>query len=1300
MQRNHCYFFGLVLLFATFTLISAFSNFSTDDNSQKVSNSIDEKYEEAWLGYPQLPPTQNVNENPLHIEYEKAVNHDYGVVAILEPKENDYLTHNTTVNVTTLVSNFGYITHSQVTVIFNVTSPMNLSYFYEYWEVVEALSMGQIAKVTFNWTIPPLTPLQTHITYNLKIKTVLPTNNDQNPSNDLMMINVTASRTYFEIAQLGISWLQNYTIEWPSHSGYPGTNSSFCYGCHVQTWAVTGLSRAYTLGFDVNLTKLYRLVYEMMGIQRSDGRWAHASGLTYPYGWGNSYPKTCTQFASSSLATFNNMMGNSNLDVRMNIINASNWLITHNNTGSTPGTIYWTHDHYEPPIDQSNYLITANAIYTIAAARDIAIELWGESDPRVAYYINAIEMAKKWLRLNPVTAPAFNQDRTYRIMGLLWGGANATDPEVVQAVNDLLSRQQPDGGWKEYDGVYGSKNIQYSNPYATGQAIMALKMLGNASHVGAIMNGTKYLIRTQILPQGYWSQGNSSQTVTGRPSQFAATMWPILSLGDYAVYNFSFEYIDEIGTPMKRVGPGETIVLRMNITNTGFGWSSHSAYFEDVIKLKIGGIPEGWTGYLSGPKLYHDPTDYPTECRVRLRQDENAEFTLTITAPLDGPPGFIAWVNVTAVSMNNLQISKELSAFAILDIRYGVIISCLEPNRILNPGESTDFVLVAKNLGNVEDTLSFNLTETPPGWNIKLLTQFATLGVNETCEVIVNVTVPEDALSGINIEFYVRAFSVKSILYFPTPVQDSAMLLVVVSPKFNILMTCPEWNKTVAPGTSVNYEIFVTNTGNSQGSVVCQISSNTRDWTAILDINVFPLGPKETKSILLTVWAPQDVAAHEVLVVRVDGYDQTNPAVTGFVETTSIATEYWGMYAQAVPDNKSADQGGIVTFDVQVFNTGNGNNKMKISLLSMQDVNWTVEFLIGDKTVNEILIPAWSSANFTAVVTIPKEALGGYYKIFFNVSDNYGHGCAVPVTVKVNQIFKIALSAHPPEAVSSPGEGVRYFLNVTNLGNGEDTIVFSISRPDFFRSWFDLDSVTLKPGEYREFGITIVPPVNCTAGEKNFLIVARSKGDVSVSVLLAMEIVLPDLEIPYVEYRVGNKITTTPNEHDTLTITLIIRNSGKAIANDVLVRMYVDERPAQEDITITSVPANMSNQKKFTWSALVGKHVIKFKVDPLMKVMESNEKNNEMSTTIEVLEQERAMLSTESMFICGLVIAILALLVLILFYLAEKKRRELKLAEEQELAEQRARQAEQSAKPENAVEIPFNQGNQGGNMGM
>ncbi len=1303
MQRSQYYLAGLVLAFSIVVLISSIGRLSTDRECVPQSHTAwSEDYEDAWVGcgYCTSEPTSE--------SQVRTVNHDYGVVSILEPKENDYLTHNTTINITALVCNFGYITHSQITVVFNVTSPMNTSYFYEFCEIVEGLSQGQIAKVTFNWTIPLLGTLQTHLTYKLKIKTVLATNNDQNPANDAMTINITASRTYFQVAQMGIDWLQDYTIRWPSTAGYVGANSSYCYGCHVQTWAITGLSRAYTLGFNVNLTRLYRLVYEMKGIQRPDGRWAHASGLTYPYSWNDYYPITSTQFAAYSLAVFDTIMGHGNLDVRMNIINASNWLITHNTTGTQPGTIYWVIDHYEPPVDQSNYMLTANAIFTIARARDIAIELWGENDWHVAYYINAVEMAKKWLKLNLPVTPAFNQDRTYRIMGMIWGGANVTDPEVVDAVNDLLAHQQPDGGWKEYDAVYtdgsGSRDIKYSNSYATGQAITALKLIGNASHVGAIMNGTKYIIRSQILPTGYWTQGNSSQTVTHRPSQFAATMWPVLSLGDYSVFNFTLEYLDEIGTPMVHVEPGQTITLRMNVTNTGFGWSSHSAYFEDVIKLRLGGVPEYWVGYLSGAKLYHDPTDYPYEYRVRLRQDENAEFNLTLTAPLDGPPGFIAWVNVTAVSLNDLHVTRELSALAVLDIRYGVSISCLDPNRVINPGESTEFTLTAKNLGNVEDTLSFNLSETPPGWVVRLFTQYANLAVNESIDIVVNVTVPADALSGINIEFYVRVFSVKSIMYFPMPVQDSQRLIVVVSPKFNIQMSCPLWNKTLDPGTSVSYEIFVRNTGNSQGSVECKIASSTRDWTAVLDTTVFPLGPNETKSIMLTVWAPQDVAAHETLVVRVEGFDQTNPAITGFVETTSITTEYWGMYARATPDNKSADQGGVVTFDIEVFNTGNGDNTMHISLQSMQDVNWTVEFLIGDKTVSEILVPAKSSANFTAIVTIPREAPGGYYSILFNVSDDYGHGCGVPVSVKVNQIFKLAITAHPLEEISSPGEAVRYFINVSNLGNGEDTIVFSILRPDFFRTWFDLDSVTLAPGQYRELGVTIIPPVNCTAGQKDFRVTARSKGDVAVSVTFSMEVVLPDLEILNVEYRVGNKVTTTPNEQQVMTISVLIRNSGKAIANDVLVRMYVDERPAQEDITITSVPANTSNLKKFTWTALLGKHVIKFKVDPGMRILETKENNNEMSTTIEVLEEETGTFSTESMFICGLVIAILVLLMIILFYMAQKKRRELKLAEEQELAEQRAKQMDASM-PGTAVEMDLNTpsdqgnfGNSGGNM--
>jgi hypothetical protein len=72
-------------------------------------------------------------------------------------------------------------------------------------------------------------------------------------------------------------------------------------------------------------------------------------------------------------------------------------------------------------------------------------------------------------------APKTNEDRTFRLLGLRWSGAD--DATLQRAAADLLDAQNDDGGWSQLPG-----QLLSSDAYATGQALVALAEGGNVSH--------------------------------------------------------------------------------------------------------------------------------------------------------------------------------------------------------------------------------------------------------------------------------------------------------------------------------------------------------------------------------------------------------------------------------------------------------------------------------------------------------------------------------------------------------------------------------------------------------------------------------------------------------------------------------------------------------------------------------------------------------------------------------------------------------------------------------------------------
>ena len=127
--------------------------------------------------------------------------------------------------------------------------------------------------------------------------------------------------------------------------------------------------------------------------------------------------------------------------------------------------------------------------------------------------------------------PFETQDEAFKLLGLVWSGAPAS--EAATQAKRILAIQRADGGWAQLPTMA-------SDAYATGQALYALQAGGISSQSDAYRKGAAYLLRTQ-LEDGTWlvrSRGFGFQPYfeTGFPhgrDQFlstAATSWAAIAL--------------------------------------------------------------------------------------------------------------------------------------------------------------------------------------------------------------------------------------------------------------------------------------------------------------------------------------------------------------------------------------------------------------------------------------------------------------------------------------------------------------------------------------------------------------------------------------------------------------------------------------------------------------------------------------------------------------------------------------------------------------------------------------------------
>ena len=143
----------------------------------------------------------------------------------------------------------------------------------------------------------------------------------------------------------------------------------------------------------------------------------------------------------------------------------------------------WKLPSHRAPLEYSTFTGTALGLRSV--------QLYGPPAKAKQLQRN-IAKAVAWLASNE---PQGNEDRTFRLLGLGWGGADAK--RIEAAVEDLKRTQRPDGGWGQLPSLD-------SDAYATGQALYALHVGGKLPVRDEIYRkGVGYLLNTQ-LEDGTW----------------------------------------------------------------------------------------------------------------------------------------------------------------------------------------------------------------------------------------------------------------------------------------------------------------------------------------------------------------------------------------------------------------------------------------------------------------------------------------------------------------------------------------------------------------------------------------------------------------------------------------------------------------------------------------------------------------------------------------------------------------------------------------------------------------------------
>lgn len=294
-------------------------------------------------------------------------------------------------------------------------------------------------------------------------------------------------------AQAGVTWLEGAALDWQT--------THRCYGCHVQTQALMGLSIAQKNSYTVSSHDIAEMAsYLQSGINKDGSLSFESSGSL-----------TAVQHLAMALAYCNRLTG---VPYDGNLVKLSDWLISK----QEPGGVF-SIDRVEPPIEQGPVMTTVNSLLCIGRTWETTKE---------SRFRDSLDKGLKWLGSADIKT---TQDCIYQIIALSTLDREGSKDIIRRRVEELYAMQCPDGGWSELPTLG-------SNAYSTGQALYALKTAGESVADQRFKKGVDNLLATQQV-QGSWPCVNSQAK---RPSDFSATMWAVIGLaGSFESFIVSLE---------------------------------------------------------------------------------------------------------------------------------------------------------------------------------------------------------------------------------------------------------------------------------------------------------------------------------------------------------------------------------------------------------------------------------------------------------------------------------------------------------------------------------------------------------------------------------------------------------------------------------------------------------------------------------------------------------------------------------------------------------------------------------------
>ncbi|MCC7071130.1 MAG: carboxypeptidase regulatory-like domain-containing protein [Deltaproteobacteria bacterium] len=351
-----------------------------------------------------------------------------------------------------------------------------------------------------------------------------------NPTTGATLVGDPAARA---AAQRGLDWLTNATLAWQ--------DTHKCFGCHVQAVTLEALTVGRANQYQVDQGKLDAIVKGMLelpgGAHGKNGFSYHDEQLFEP----------SKAFGGSAFAHYDERVGPR---LRTELVKTAEELLAmQTQEGAMPGS------YNNQPVATGVVQATTQALVTFRQVHARTAD---------ARWLVPIRKAEQWLTLHAKRMSDEGgalQELDHAVIGLVAAGAGSGD-KLISSLARVIEKQQLK------DGSFSLSSGQPASPFATGQAVYALRLAGRSDGDSSVKRGTAWLLAHQ-QGDGSWGGGGFGK---------AEAMWAVLGLVS----------LDRVSIDVKGLVDGQRIDGTVKLTaaaadNGGQGVSQMALLLDDVL---------------------------------------------------------------------------------------------------------------------------------------------------------------------------------------------------------------------------------------------------------------------------------------------------------------------------------------------------------------------------------------------------------------------------------------------------------------------------------------------------------------------------------------------------------------------------------------------------------------------------------------------------------------------------------------------------------------------------------------------